>query len=67
MAQEFDGNFTCIGFSLATGDINGDGIPDLIIGVPGNLSCGGNQSDSIYVYYGRHSSWPSSAYYVNGL
>jgi len=42
------------------GDINGDGINDLVVGInvadPGGL----NNAGSVYVLYGSTSSWPSS-------
>ena len=42
------------GTSVATGDVNGDGIPDLIIGAPGaNTSSG-----AVYVVFGTRTGFP---------
>jgi hypothetical protein len=43
------------GSGVATGDINGDGIPDLIIGAFGVNSYAG----AVYIYNGRMSGWPN--------
>jgi hypothetical protein len=53
----FDGITPNEGFwyYLATGDFNGDGIPDLIIGAPGT-SYGGNYAGSTYVVFGKTTS-----------
>ena len=38
---------------LATGDVNGDGIPDLIMGFPGSSSYNG-----VYVVFGTRNGFP---------
>jgi hypothetical protein len=48
---------------VATGDINGDGIPDIIIGYD-NFSTG---QRGCYIYNGRASGWPTSPYSIDGL
>jgi hypothetical protein len=59
------------GWSVATGDINGDGIPDLIIGTgtPGGL--GVNHNGYVYVYFGHKNTsahpWPNPNYNLGGL
>jgi len=40
------------GSSIAAGDLNGDGIPDIIIGAPFA------NNGTIYIYNGRASGWP---------
>ena len=45
-----------LGFSMARGDINGDGIPDLIVGAAGDDNNGRSQSGSVYVIYGAAGS-----------
>jgi len=45
-----------VGFSVAAGDVNGDGISDIIIGAPGALSNRG----SVYVVFGKTSGWLST-------
>ena len=48
-----DANYDRAGTSVsAIGDINGDGIDDLIIGAPGN-DANGDSSGAVYVVYGR--------------
>jgi len=42
------------GYSVAAGDVNGDGIADIIIGAP---SANGN-TGSAYVIFGRTGTWP---------
>ncbi len=56
----FDGaeSYYDIGFSLATGDVNGDGITDLIIGAP-NATGGTGYT---YVVFGRAGTWPGDGY-----
>jgi hypothetical protein len=48
------------GFSLDEVDLNGDGIPDIVIGVPGGspASCAG--CGYVYVLYGKTSGWTST-------
>ncbi|HEX4000988.1 MAG TPA: FG-GAP-like repeat-containing protein [Pirellulales bacterium] len=56
--------------ALATGDINGDGIPDLILGVPftpiESLGPG-----YVYTYFGHKNNpanpWPNPSYNIDGL
>jgi hypothetical protein len=45
------------GYSLAVGDINGDGIPDLVIGAD-NAMYNGGSSGSVYVVFGTTSGFP---------
>jgi len=44
---------------LATGDINGDGIPDIIIGAP--------LIGAVYIYNGRANGWPNPNFDLGGL
>jgi type II secretory pathway pseudopilin PulG len=46
-----------IGWSVAVGDVNGDGIPDLIIGAIGNNSYNNNQG-RVYVVFGTKAGFP---------
>ena len=47
-----EAEFDNAGFSLASGDFNGDTIPDLLIGAP-NHDAGGHDAGAAYVIYGR--------------
>jgi prepilin-type N-terminal cleavage/methylation domain-containing protein len=49
------------GWSAATGDINGDGKTDVIIG-----AYNANSKGAIYVYFGKASGWPTT-YSLGGL
>ena len=42
-------------FSMATGDVNGDGITDLVIGAPNVNNAQGEQQGAVYVIYGSTS------------
>jgi type II secretory pathway pseudopilin PulG len=46
------------GYSVAIGDINGDGIPDLIIGAPYTTIGGNSNSGSVYVVFGTPYGFP---------
>jgi prepilin-type N-terminal cleavage/methylation domain-containing protein len=53
---EFDGVGAYAGYSLATGDVNGDGKADIIIGA--SWAPGWNQNGAAYVVFGRSAgSW----------
>lgn len=47
------------GAVLAVGDINGDGIPDLIISAPNAAPNGGVQNGKVYVVFGTRSGFPN--------
>lgn len=44
------------GFTLDGGDVNGDGINDVLIGAP-DKSTGVNQNGKIYIFFGKTSGW----------
>ena len=58
------GNDHC-GWSLATGDVNGDGIPDMIIGCKWATVSGNNNYGKVDVVFGRRGSWPVTATTMN--
>ncbi|HKQ04856.1 MAG TPA: hypothetical protein VJ464_06975 [Blastocatellia bacterium] len=43
------------GFALTAGDVNGDGVTDLIVGAPGAGAPGRPASGAVYVFLGGHS------------
>lgn len=42
-----------LGNAIATGDINGDGIDDIVVSGPATRTISGNSSGEVYVIYGR--------------
>ena len=48
------------GSSTRSGDINGDGIQDVIIGVQTGNVTGSNQEGYVYVLFGKASGWPAT-------
>jgi|GEM_PF-7110015 len=55
-----DGNL--VGFALASGDVNGDAINDIIIGAPGVKTTTGKWSGEVYVIYGRSANRPGPTF-----
>ena len=57
--------------NAAAGDINGDGIPDLIFGASTMTVNGNANAGEVYVVFGHKNSinnpWPTSAFNLNGL
>jgi len=47
-----------LGTSVAVADINGDGIPDLIIGAPNATANGHSNAGKVYVIFGTRSGFP---------
>jgi len=43
------------GYSVAFGDVNGDGVADLVVGAPGVTVPGRTAAGAAYVFYGRRS------------
>lgn len=73
---EFDGTSgtpygDLAGTSVATGDINGDGIADLMVGGPYSSLSGAAYSGSVFVYFGHRQTptnpWPTTPYNLGGL
>ncbi len=61
---EFDAVTAANAMIVAAGDVNGDGIPDLIIGAPINALTG-SQFGSVFIIYGKKSGWPAAAQALN--
>ena len=51
----------------AIGDINGDGVGDLILGSPYNSPNGVSYAGQVFVYFGKKYAWPTAAYPLSGL
>ena len=48
-----------LGFSLASGDVNGDGLDDLILGAYGASPLGRNSAGITYIVYGNSNTLPT--------
>ena len=48
------------GYALASGDFNGDGYPDLAVGVPGESVNGGQEQGAVQVFYGSFDGFAGS-------
>ncbi len=56
-----------LGWDLnSAGDVDGDGLHDLLLGAPRNADGGGESSGKTYLFFGRYGNWPGtvSAYDV---
>ena len=60
---EFDGAAASaiLSTSVATGDVNGDGIADLIMGAPGMTENGNANAGAVYVVFGKTTPWAATA------
>ena len=47
------------GYSVRVGDVNGDGINDLVVGAWGENYGSGNQSGDVFIFYGKHGVGPN--------
>jgi FG-GAP repeat len=56
-----------LGYSAASGDLNGDGRNDVIFGAIGTTVGGNATAGSSYVYFGKKTGWPTSAFNAGGL
>ena len=65
---EFDGTAAndFVGFSVASGDVNGDGIPDLIIGANQATEGGHTKAGAVYVVFGKTGAWTNQTYLTAG-
>ncbi len=58
LPQSLSDDGDLLGTSMATGDLNGDGIPDLAVGAPGANGVGFDNG-KVYVFFGR-ANWAGS-------
>ncbi|MDQ3013328.1 MAG: Ig-like domain-containing protein, partial [Acidobacteriota bacterium] len=58
LPQSLSDDGDLLGASMATGDLNGDGIPDLVVGAP-SANGAGFDNGKVYVFFGR-ASWAGS-------
>lgn len=49
-----------LGVGLATGDINGDGKADILVGAPNLTANGVTNAGAVYVIYGQSSGWAAT-------
>ncbi|MGH7195099.1 MAG: FG-GAP repeat protein, partial [Candidatus Saccharimonadales bacterium] len=56
-----------LGIPVCAGDVNGDGIPDIITSAVSASPPEGAHAGSTYVYYGKKSGWPATAYNLGNL
>ena len=66
---EFDGvtsSSTYAGTTVAAGDLNGDGIADVIITAPDTSPGGFGDAGSAYVFFGRKAGWANLTPYALG-
>jgi hypothetical protein len=64
---EFDGTaaFNYTGYSVAAGDVNGDGKADIIIGATRTTVSGHSNAGSVYVVFGKAAGWSGTATTLN--
>ena len=68
-AEVDGGYYSYIGSSLATGDINGDGIADLIIGASQNAAAesGGVGPGATFIIFGKRGAWSPATTLTSGI